>query len=337
MACKDMESSECGTVSDSAPQKDSEVVFTAYTSNDLSVIANTVARLQSSGAEAKTKSELKLRNNVNIDLDISLPGHIVEDLLKLGVIRINDVLSDNLCDLCLTVINTNLNAAIAESFPMTIETGFGNVLSRRSRWDIYQRYEGAIALALQYMLGNDNNPLTKLFSELFNQTDSTFHELSALVSDPGSQSQSIHPDTEFESVCPLYTVFVALQDVTENMGGTVFMPGTNTASHHLAYKARVTKNDFLVSEQYRRSVFKKGSCAIMDSRTLHFGPANTESRRTMLYFTIRNPHYHGPATPTGSMFADLKLSLSDFLVSVPPVSGVSIGISSAPPIFVPAH
>ena len=178
---------------------------------------------------------------------------------------------------------------------------------------MYQRNEGVVALALQYMLGN-NTQLSNLFAELFQDTDALLYELSALVSDPGAQSQSIHPDTEFETVCPLYTIFVALQDVTEDMGGTIFMPGTNTMAHHAVHKARVTENDFLVSEEYRRSVLKKGDCVIFDSRTLHCGPANTGAgRRTMLYFTVRNPHHNGPLSPKGSMFKDVHISLSDFL------------------------
>jgi hypothetical protein len=313
------------------PESDSETVFTAYTANDLCVISSTVARLQASGLEAKSKSELALRSNVNINLEVSSPGQTGSDLLLLGVGRLDSVLSPNLCDLCLAAIGKGLDEAIAENRPMTIETGFGNVLSRNSRWDMYQRNEGAIALALQYMLG-DNCPLSNLFAELFQDTDALLYELSALVSDPGAQSQSIHPDTEYEPVCPLYTIFVALQDVTEDMGGTIFMPGTNTMAHHVAHKARVTKNDFLVSEEYRRSVMKKGDCAIFDSRTLHCGPANTGARRTMLYFTVRNPHYNGPPPPKGSMFKDLHISLSDFLLPVLPVV-VKPLLAAVPPLM----
>ena len=60
--------------------------------------------------------------------------------------------------------------------------------------------------------------------------DAVLHEFSCLMSDPGSQRQVIHPDTPYiEGKGPvLYTCFIALQDVTMDMGPTVWLPRTHT-------------------------------------------------------------------------------------------------------------
>lgn len=66
--------------------------------------------------------------------------------------------------------------------------------------------------------------------------DALLHEVSTLVSDPGAPRQCVHADTivlpspQFPnaSMAPLYTFFIALQDVEDGMGHTVFLPKTHT-------------------------------------------------------------------------------------------------------------
>lgn len=283
------------------------------------MIASTLSRLQLEGEKAKAKSELALGHNVRQVLEPCVTGSELATLIQDGVVRINNVLSAELCDECLDLISQELDAAINAGGPMTIETGFGNVLSRDCRWDFYQRNEGPILESLKYMLENSLYPLPRLFIELFQNEDSSFHELSALVSDFGAKSQSIHPDTPFEDIAPLYTVFIALQDITEEMGGTIFLPGTNTEAHHAHHKSRSAKDDYENGSEYRRAVLKKTDCVVMDSRTLHCGASNTSGRRVLLYFTLRNPWYFGPAVPNGSKLEVLELFLSDFRqVAQPP-------------------
>ncbi|CAM9177897.1 unnamed protein product, partial [Ectocarpus fasciculatus] len=279
-----------------------ETVFLAYTPNDVSVITSTMARLQNSQKESKARTELALQTNVVHTLDLGLPTQHVQDLVHNGVVRLNGVLSSDLCDRVLADVNENLDRAISNDDCMTIETGYGNVLSRAHRWDIYQRNEGVIAESLIDMFGDRNCELSRLFYDLFDKRDAFFHELAALVSDPGAASQAIHPDTPFDVCAPLYIVFVALQDVTEAMGCTIFLPGTNTQTCHDQYKSRVVAEDFSVADAYRRAVLKKGDCAIMDSRLLHCGAANSASRRALLYFTLRNPLFTGAEPPAGSKF-----------------------------------
>jgi hypothetical protein len=57
-------------------------------------------------------------------------------------------------------------------------------------------------------------------------------EYSTMTSDPNSPRQPIHPDNSWTEQPVLYTAFVALQDITAEMGPTLFLPGTQTQECH---------------------------------------------------------------------------------------------------------
>lgn len=63
-------------------------------------------------------------------------------------------------------------------------------------------------------------------------------ELAALVAEPGAEAQPWHPDTQIPTGggggTPLYTAFIALQDVGAEMGPTELLLGTHTADAHAA-------------------------------------------------------------------------------------------------------
>jgi hypothetical protein len=65
----------------------------------------------------------------------------------------------------------------------------------------------------------------RFFQELFDDLAgaSKFSELSCVVSDPGAPRQPLHPDTHWEPAAPLFSVFMALQDIDETMGACVCM------------------------------------------------------------------------------------------------------------------
>jgi hypothetical protein len=162
--------------------------------------------------------------------------------------------------------------------------------------------------------------------------DAEFHELSSLISDPGSIAQPLHPDSPYyPRYAPLWTVFIALQDITPSMGGTVVVPYTHTeqfhqplrnprgggggGNHHNIQKLLLQSNKY----QYYRADLNIGDCIVMDSRTFHYGGANQISsnacRRTLLYFTIRNPYHRSRGYPDcNSLYPDLDgtLKLSQF-------------------------
>ena len=70
-----------------------------------------------------------------------------------------------------------------------------------------------------------------LFASVCDGDASVLHDLYALRTDPGSVRQVVHYDTPHQDVPPLFAAFIALQDVTEGMGGTVFLPGTHKAAN----------------------------------------------------------------------------------------------------------
>lgn len=54
-------------------------------------------------------------------------------LLKEGVVRLNGILSAATCDACRSCILDELQLKLASEEDMTVETGFGNVLTRQVR------------------------------------------------------------------------------------------------------------------------------------------------------------------------------------------------------------
>jgi hypothetical protein len=289
-----------------------DTICVSYTPQDSQVIAETYRRLQLKSEESSKQNQDALEQRWMQDLvepcrDGSNTVHIGHDnsitsidsstvpsraalfahMLKSdGVVRINHVLSVDLAAACL------------------------------------QSIEAALIQALQAILASDSVTGQLFRNHLLPESCAgVFHEFSALTCDPTAASQPIHPDAKYavDHLAPMWTVFVALQDVELNMGATVFLPGTHTEQVHADLNTAVTdrKNQMLAAAEYRRSTLKAGDCAIMDARTLHFGSANTsDKRRVLLYFTIRNPA-HGSADADfpgcGSLFTGLHMTTSDFV------------------------
>ena len=92
-----------------------------------------------------------------------------------------------------------------------------------------------------------------------------------------------------DKVAPLYTFFVALQDVADDMGHTTFLPKTHTQMAHNIFNAGIRQKEELIAMTPAVvSCLKKGDVAIFDSRVLHCGGANTtpDKRRVLFYFTF---------------------------------------------------
>jgi len=54
--------------------------------------------------------------------------------------------------------------------------------------------------------------------------DIILYKLSSLISESRSPRQPVHPDNPYQDIPPLFTVFIALQDITIGMGPTSFIP-----------------------------------------------------------------------------------------------------------------
>ena len=139
--------------------------------------------------------------------------------------------------------------------------------------------------------------------------DVTLYELSALISEPGSARQPVHPDNPYQEHPPLLTTFIALQDITAEMGPTTFIPKSNTAKVHARYDDVPRGRDGLLRESPSVvALLNAGDASLFDSRSLHCGGANSATdgdTRVLLYMSFRNPRATEPIGNVGSIMKDI--------------------------------
>ena len=101
------------------------------------------------------------------------------------------------------------------------------------------------------------------------------------------------------------------------MGPTVFLPKSSNAETNTKFNDKTIVQEVLSNHPNKISLLNKGDCSIYDPMTLHAGGGNeSETRRTMFYFTFRNPSYPDPSTERnpGSLRPELrenKITLSE--------------------------
>ena len=167
--------------------------------------------------------------------------------------------------------------------------------------------------------------------------ESTLWELNCFMSNSGARRQLVHADNVCLEPVPglhpssgssstgngkadepiLLTCFVALQDIDETMGPTVFMPGTHTIDAHNRFfetgrdelstktESFSPKNDVLRrSPAVVGTPIPKGSCLIFDPRVLHCAGENTcsdvDKTRALFYMSFKNPKIDSPGCPSTS-------------------------------------
>eukprot|EP00965_Chrysotila_dentata_P040997 1359522-Pleurochrysis_carterae.AAC.1 len=185
---------------------------------------------------------------------------------------------------------------------------FGNVLGRFQRYDLKLDIQvPAVKLAIDALLPKMGPPLARLLG-----SHPELYELAALVSDPGAPRQQVHSDTDWATRPIAFTCFVALQDISHEMGPTVFLPRTHTCDAHEDYNSSVASDmdDLLSTAASRVGLLRAGDCIIFDSRLMHCASANTScSRRTLFYFSFRRQHgaQHIPGTILQSLAGKFSL------------------------------
>lgn len=210
-------------------------------------------------------------------------------LLKDGCVSLKSVLSEDTAQALYDFV-TNEKILSEEK----VEKGLGNydglfgaVNNRRNRADVFLPYDCEI---VQKSLFEVTKNVFPLLNELEGMKETgMLHELSSFVSDPGSPNQCVHCDTPFLSdVEPLYTFFIALQNVDDDMGHTTYLPQTQIKEAHDIFNGpQKQKEELIANAKCVRSNLKIGDAAIFDSRVLHFGGANTsQKRRILFYFTF---------------------------------------------------
>ena len=159
-----------------------------------------------------------------------------------------------------------------------------------------------LADVLQELLGQDGT-LGPIYEHLVT-LDGEFYELASVITDPGSIRQQIHPDLPYQKEPPLYVIFVALQDINENMGPTTFLLKTHTSQQNELFNDYAQKDDQLRNADSRIATLQKGDAVLFDARILHCGNANDVNKgsvRALFNFSFRNPKVTGNLGYPGSI------------------------------------
>ncbi|KAG8457717.1 hypothetical protein KFE25_013223 [Diacronema lutheri] len=226
-------------------------------------------------------------------------GELGGYMARQGCIGVSRVLSQPTADTLLAYINAEVETAKADVDRGDVPFGarFGGVNCRGPgtygfRQDLFLP---ASAPPVRAALGEAFRALAPLLRATVGP-DGAIHEVSSLVADPGAPRQCVHADTivlpcaQFPTakMAPLFTFFVALQDVEEGMGHTVFLPRTHTADAHALWNVpQKQKEAFISLHAAVQSNLRLGDAAVFDSRLLHCGRANTSAkRRVLFYFTL---------------------------------------------------
>jgi len=258
---------------------------------------------------------------------LKIQAKVIAKVLKeRGIVRIDNVLNPSLADAIRREVydlRKESEDAIAEG-TLNPKSVFADVLLTHNRRDMTLPIgppwtkealsrillESPVGLTIESLLGKK----------------ALLREWSCLMSDPQSQRQVVHPDTPWQPEPVLFTCFLALQDVTIDMGPTVWLPETHIQAAHAKFQDESGPKDRLLgSTSNVLGILPKGACAIFDSRLLHCGGSNlSEQSRALLYCSFQNPLVTNPGNP-GSIRSDLigkwtLQELSEDLKTFKPVS-----------------
>jgi len=236
------------------------------------------------------------------------PVTVAAALIDAGFVRLNGLLSDETAAALLVHVSGQLEEKRKEAAAdMNAETKyFGDVLMRYNRYDLLLDLEAPVRAALAEALPT----LKRVFAHTLGG-DAELFELSAVIADPGAPRQPMHPGTAFRAGDPdaaVVTAFVALQDVTEDMGPTCIIPGTATAEAHARF------NDLADGGRERIALLRempnhvgtlaRGDANLMDSRLFRAGGSNdSPKRRVLFYISFRR---RGKVMPSGSLLYKLR-------------------------------
>ncbi|KAL7537547.1 hypothetical protein ACHAXR_007902 [Thalassiosira sp. AJA248-18] len=262
------------------------------------------------------KSGTGFANTAAMDITTRLAAEQCKVLKRDGVLRVNNVLSAEVAERLRQHLLDQQKVAEEETRkdPRASQMYYGVEQARKNRCDLHLSLRRGgiqtsssdddddndnettadqghvVADALQEILGVDGT-LRSVYENLVS-TEGEFYELAGIITNPGSSRQMIHPDLPFQKTAPLYVVFLALQDVTEEMGPTSFLLKTHTDKAIKIFEGGGDKDEQLRGADCRLATLKQGDAALFDARILHAGGANDAEEgatRIMFNFSFRNP------------------------------------------------
>eukprot|EP00747_Dinoflagellata_sp_TGD_P045524 gnl/TRDRNA2_/TRDRNA2_143887_c0_seq1.p1 gnl/TRDRNA2_/TRDRNA2_143887_c0~~gnl/TRDRNA2_/TRDRNA2_143887_c0_seq1.p1 ORF type:complete len:268 (+),score=38.38 gnl/TRDRNA2_/TRDRNA2_143887_c0_seq1:202-1005(+) len=190
-----------------------------------------------------------------------------------------------------------IDALLAEALAEVAEnedafrTHFGLIQERERRCDVkLPLTNDVLRNALQKIVERTLPVLSDLVTD-----DGMIKELSCVVSDPGAKAQPWHPDDPpLQGGTPLYTLFVALQTVTEDLGPTELLLGTHNQRANNALRGGNAQRivDAGTVQSVSAICAMPGDAYVMDSRLWHRGGANNATgtgRRRVLSISVQAP------------------------------------------------
>jgi len=235
---------------------------------------------------------------------------LAKELDKTGVVRVNQALKPETADALREFVDAERRQCTAdvEAGVVASEARFANLVLVSNRCDILLPLHGPVIAALDELIG-EGSVMGELLEEVVGRK-AALNEVACLISEPGSKQQPIHPDTPYTSKPPLYACFVALQDISIDMGPTVYLPGTHTKAEHTAFyggnldrgrdlvgtRTNPIEEEYLASKPVRLGLLKKGDAALYNQQVLHCGSANeSDEIRRQFYISVRDFSVKGVA------------------------------------------
>ena len=228
-----------------------------------------------------------------------------------GLLRLDGVISSETAAALLAEVNATLDRELARAGTGGLPSeSFGNVYCKGNRYDLKLPLSGVASAALKEATAS----MRPFLSAAAGGEGARLCEFAALVSDPGSARQPVHPDTNYRRDRCVVTSFVALQDVSESMGPTVFIPGSHTASAHLAFREAGEVGGPALAAPHGVATLSTGDATVFDSRLLHCGGGNaSEKRRVLFYFSFEVAGSDNPNSAVSTIREELrgKYTLAD--------------------------
>eukprot|EP00439_Symbiodinium_sp_Y106_P052672 s3322_g7.t1 len=235
----------------------------------------------------KSLRQLQLSSPVylyDVEDAISRPVDVAKNLSEQGCCFVSHAVPASCCQRLAAYVDDALAAAQRDVELLAYAT-------RRDRIEFTLPLEEEVREVLEQMVASLGQIL-----EPFVTRHGRLVDLSCMISDPDCEYQPLHSDTSLERV--KFTCFVALQDVTVEMGPTYLCPGTQNDEHHSALDA-MQKMQLPHDEMLERLgavpvLCQTGDAYIMNSQLLHCGGAQASAvaggkRRRLLYVTWHLP------------------------------------------------
>ena len=218
--------------------------------------------------------------------------------LETGVVRLNNVMPQDMAQSLRKLVLAELEKAreaepTGDADPCDSDQ-FSTVLSGKNRWDFRLHMFPEVRFALQTLLA-PGSAVGDLLAKVV-LSDGKLFELGAFVTINGAARQDVHSDTKWSEDPAIYTSLFALQDISADMGPTIFFPSTQTKepvyNAPVQHQGEDPQSGLLLegaSNPFVLATLNCGDAAVYDSRTLHCGGGNSSDKiRVVFYFSFTN-------------------------------------------------